>query len=172
MRLSRRVETKKVLILLGLFTFCDYLCGKIGFMVKSANGCLNEKTFGGKFIKNKKYYTGVVYEWNLPTGITCPFAKECRVSVDRLTGKFNIGGGYFRCYAASAERFPAVRAHRWRNYEFVMGGGIPILPDDCDNVRIHASGDFFSQEPPSSAKGKRGNRGDMFREQPYLYPQP
>lgn len=27
-----------------------------------------------KFIKNTKYYDGVVYEWNLPTGSTCPFA--------------------------------------------------------------------------------------------------
>ena len=39
-----------------------------------------------KFIRNKKYYTGIVYEWNLPTGVTCPFAKECKVSVDRVTG--------------------------------------------------------------------------------------
>lgn len=99
-----------------------------------------------KFIKNKKYYTGVVYEWNLPTGTTCPCAKECKVTVDRITGKFNIKPGYFRCYAASAERFPAVRKHRWDNYEYILSGFIPTLPDDCLNVRIHASGDFFSQE--------------------------
>lgn len=98
-----------------------------------------------KFIKNKKYYTGEVYEWNLPTGTTCPFAKECKVSVDRTTGKFSIEKGYFRCYAASSERFPAVREHRWKNYEYVKSGGVPVLPPDCKNVRIHASGDFFSQ---------------------------
>jgi len=99
-----------------------------------------------KFIKNKRYYTGDVYEWNLPTGVTCPFAKECKVSVDRLTGKFDINKGQFRCYAASAERFPAVREHRWKNFEFVKNGGVPQLPRDCENVRIHASGDFYSQD--------------------------
>lgn len=101
---------------------------------------------GGKFIKNKTYYTGVVYEWNLPAGSSCPFAKECKVTVDRKTGKFDIKKGYFRCYAASAERFPAVREHRWRNYEYVARGGVPVIPKDCKNVRIHASGDFFSQK--------------------------
>ena len=100
----------------------------------------------GKFIKNKKYYTGVVYEWNLPAGHACPFAKECRVKVDRETGKFDTVGGSFRCYAASAERFPAVRQHRWNNFNFIKGGGVPELPKNCENVRIHASGDFFSQE--------------------------
>lgn len=99
-----------------------------------------------KFIKNKKYYTGIVYEWNLPTGITCPFAKECKVSVDRFTGKFNIKQGAFRCYASSSERFPSVRQHRWSNYVYLINGGVPELPKDCENVRIHASGDFYSQE--------------------------
>lgn len=99
----------------------------------------------GKFIKNTKYYTGTVWEWNLPAGWSCPFAKECEVKVSRNTGKFDIAGGSFRCYAASAERFPAVREHRWKNYEYVTGGGSPSLPVGCENVRIHSSGDFFSQ---------------------------
>jgi hypothetical protein len=98
-----------------------------------------------KFIENKKYYSGVVYEWNLPTGITCPFALECKVSVDRITGKFNIKKGQYKCYAASPERFPAVREHRWKNFEFVKNGGIPIIPNKCKAIRIHASGDFFNQ---------------------------
>lgn len=98
-----------------------------------------------KFIKNKTYYSGVVYEWNLPTGTTCPFALECKVSVDRLTGKFDIKKGQYRCYASSPERFPAVREHRWKNFEFVKGGGVPTIPDDCKSIRIHASGDFFNQ---------------------------
>lgn len=100
----------------------------------------------GKFIKNKKYYTGTVYEWNLPTGSTCPFALECKVTVDRTTGKFDIKKGQYRCYAASAERFPAVRQHRWGNFDLVKKGGIPKIPEDCKAIRIHASGDFFSQQ--------------------------
>jgi hypothetical protein len=100
----------------------------------------------GKFTKNKKYYTGTVYEWNLPTGSTCPFALECKVTVDRTTGKFDIKKGQYRCYAASAERFPAVRQHRWGNFDLVKKGGIPKIPEDCKAIRIHASGDFFSQQ--------------------------
>ena len=100
----------------------------------------------GKFVKNTKYYSGVVYEWNLPTGTTCPFALECKVSVDRLTGKFDIKKGQYRCYAASPERFPAVREHRWKNFEVVKNGIKPEIPKDCKSIRIHAAGDFFNQD--------------------------
>jgi hypothetical protein len=100
----------------------------------------------GKFIKKKTYYTGVVYEWNLPTGTTCPFALECKVTVDRLTGKFDVKKGQYRCYAASAERFPGVREHRWKNFELVKNGGIPTIPKDCTAIRIHMRGDFFNQK--------------------------
>ena len=99
-----------------------------------------------KFIKNKRYYTGIVYEWNLPTGTTCPFALECKVTVDRLTGKFDVKRGAYRCYAASPERFPGVREHRWKNFEYVKAGNMPILPSDCKAIMIHAEGDFFNQE--------------------------
>ena len=99
----------------------------------------------GKFVKNKKYYTGDVYEWNLPTGTTCPFALECRVSVDRISGKFDVTKGQYRCYASSSERFPAVREHRWKNFELVKQGIKPTIPKDCKAIRIHASGDFFNQ---------------------------
>jgi histidyl-tRNA synthetase len=98
-----------------------------------------------KFVKNTKYYTGTVYEWNLPTGHTCPFALECLVKVDRQTGKFENKSNAYRCYAASPERFPAVRNHRWTNYEYVLAGNKPELPKGCTAVRIHAAGDFFNQ---------------------------
>ena len=98
-----------------------------------------------KFVKNTKYYTGVVYEWNLPTGHTCPFALECLVKVDKQTGKFENKSNAYRCYAASPERFPAVRNHRWTNYEYVLAGNKPKLPKECKAVRIHAAGDFFNQ---------------------------
>jgi len=98
-----------------------------------------------KFVKNTKYYEGIVYEWNLPTGTTCPFAMECKVTVDRLTGKFDIHRGQYKCYAAGPERFPAVREHRWNNFEYVKNGGIPVIPKECNAIRIHAAGDFFNQ---------------------------
>ena len=98
------------------------------------------------FVKKKTYYTGIVYEFNLPTGSTCPFALECKVTVNRETGKFDVKKGQYRCYAASSERFPGVRQHRWKNFEFVKNGGVPIIPKDCTSIRIHASGDFFNQK--------------------------
>jgi hypothetical protein len=98
-----------------------------------------------KFIRNTTYYEGTVHEWNLPTGSTCPFAKACLVSVDRSTGKFQNRSTEYRCYASSPERFPAVREHRWSNFEHVRSGGIPPIPKDCTAIRIHASGDFFNQ---------------------------
>jgi len=97
------------------------------------------------FTKKTKYYTGVVYEWNLPTGWTCPSAKECLVKVDKDTGKMENKSNAYRCYAASAERFPAVRNSRWINFE-LSKIEIPELPKNCKAVRIHASGDFYSQE--------------------------
>lgn len=98
-----------------------------------------------KFIKNTKYYDGTVYEFNLPTGHTCPHALECLVKVDRETGKQDNLSTAYKCYASSAERFPAVRANRWSNYEFTKDGGTVELPKGTTAVRIHSSGDFYSQ---------------------------
>jgi len=97
------------------------------------------------FTRKTKYYNDVVYEWNLPTGFSCPFALECLVKVDRKTGKFENKSKSYKCYAASAERFPSCRKSRWSNFDFVKGGGVPEIPKRAKAVRIHASGDFFSQ---------------------------
>jgi len=99
-----------------------------------------------KFTKKTEYYTGTVYEWNLPTGHTCPFALECLVKVDRNSGKFKNDSDGYRCYAASAERFPGVRNMRWNNFDFVKNGGVPTIPKGVKAVRIHSSGDFFNQK--------------------------
>jgi len=99
-----------------------------------------------KFLRKTKYYEGVVYEWNLPSGFSCPFALECLVKVDRHTGKFDNRSNAYRCYSAMQERFPAVREHRWKNFDFLRDGGIPELPKKAEAVRIHMSGDFYSQD--------------------------
>ena len=98
-----------------------------------------------KFTKNTKYYDGIVYEFNLPVGHTCPYAVECLVHVNKETGKFTNESKEFRCYAASAERFPGVRNSRWNNFEYVKNGGIITLDSKMKSIRIHSSGDFFSQ---------------------------
>ena len=48
--------------------------------------------------------------------------------------------------ASSSERFPSVRANRWNNFESVKKAEKIDLPKNCKAVRIHASGDFFSQK--------------------------
>jgi len=99
-----------------------------------------------KFLRKTKYYDGIVYEWNLPSGFSCPYALECLVKVNRITGKFDNKSNAYRCYSAMQERFPAVRKHRWDNFDFVRKGGKPILPEKANSVRIHMSGDFYSQD--------------------------
>jgi hypothetical protein len=99
-----------------------------------------------KFLRKTKYYKGVVYEWNLPSGFSCPFASECLIKVDRKTGKFDNRSSSYRCYSAMQERFPAVREHRWKNFDFLRDGGVPEIPKNAKAVRIHMSGDFYSQD--------------------------
>lgn len=72
-----------------------------------------------KFQLRKTFYPFPVYEFNLPAGHSCPYAKDCKICVDRDTGKFTTTGTVFRCYAASAERFPGVRKSRWENFEAI-----------------------------------------------------
>lgn len=99
-----------------------------------------------KFQKKKTFYPFPVYEFNLPAGWSCPYAKDCKIKVDKITGKFETIGKVFRCYAASAERFPGVRKSRWENFDAMIKGEPIILPKDATHIRIHSSGDFFSQD--------------------------
>lgn len=99
-----------------------------------------------KFNKKTTYYPFPVYEWNLPAGHACPFAKVCLVKVDRKTGKFDNKSTQYKCYASASERFPAVRKHRWDNFDAMLKDEEIILPKNAKHIRIHASGDFFSQK--------------------------
>jgi len=98
-----------------------------------------------KFQRKTTFYPFPVWEFNLPAGHSCPFANVCKICVDRETGKFERKGDGFRCYAASAERFPGVRKSRWENFEAVKMGEKPEIPKGATHIRIHSSGDFFSQ---------------------------
>lgn len=91
--------------------------------------------------------------FNLPAGHSCPFAKSCLAFADRKTGKITDGPDTeFRCYAASLETRPHVRAAHWHNFEQVRGKTTAQLTSLIANClpeavryRIHSSGDFFSQ---------------------------
>lgn len=94
--------------------------------------------------------------FSLPAGYSCPFAKNCLSKADRTTGKI-VDGKHceFRCFAASQEcTYPGVRKSRWFNFDTVKSfKDLPSLavlihrslPRHIDKVRVHVSGDFFSE---------------------------
>jgi len=49
-----------------------------------------------KFQKRTTFYPFPVYEFNLPAGWACPYARDCKIKVDRETGKFEKIGTKFR----------------------------------------------------------------------------
>lgn len=95
--------------------------------------------------------------FSLPSGFSCPFAKECLSKADRNTGKM-IDGKHcrFRCFTASGEAlYPNVRNARWRNFDLAksfkneakLGKVIQdSLPTDTSIVRVHVAGDFYTEK--------------------------
>jgi hypothetical protein len=95
-----------------------------------------------------------IYTFSLPAGWTCPFAEACLSRADRVTGRIWDGEKTeFRCHEASAERHTSVRKSRWRNLELLKGKCKDVMVElilfslsvYAGIVRIHVSGDFFSQ---------------------------
>jgi Gene product 88 len=97
-----------------------------------------------------------IFTFSLPAGWTCPGADKCLARAHRLTGKLTDGNNQeFRCFAASAEAaFPSVRQSRWTNFDLLKGKSreemssliLESLPRQAEIVRIHVSGDFFSED--------------------------
>jgi hypothetical protein len=93
--------------------------------------------------------------FSLPAGWTCPGAKACLARVSRETGTVTDGADVeFRCFSASQEVRPNVRDSRWGNFDALkeartvarMADLIEAsIPDGSRAVRIHVSGDFWSQ---------------------------
>jgi len=97
-----------------------------------------------------------IANFSLPAGWTCPFAKECLSKSNRLTGRITDGEHCrFRCFAATNEaRATTVRRARWKNFEIIRNARSvekmakviqDSLPHGMDKVRVHVSGDFFSE---------------------------
>lgn len=93
-----------------------------------------------------------ITNFSLPAGHTCPFARDCQSKACTKTGKIIDGPNcIYRCYAASMEVvFPNVRKHRWDNFNLLkesknQDGLIAESLPDSVIVRMHVSGDFFSQ---------------------------
>lgn len=99
-------------------------------------------------------YDRKILTWSVPSGHTCIGADKCFASADRATGVLTNGENQeYRCYSAVTERFPAVRAKYWANYEAVKGKPaqqvaeeLECLPAKARVVRVHVAGDFFHQD--------------------------
>ena len=96
-----------------------------------------------------------VYSLSLPSGWTCPGARDCLSKADRVTGKITDGPDtIYRCFAASMEaRSPALRAQVWHNFDLIKAAKTRLaiaklilasIPDDADVIRIHVGGDMYS----------------------------
>jgi hypothetical protein len=95
-----------------------------------------------------------VATFSLPAGWTCPSAVDCLAKVDRYTGKLTDGPNtIFRCFAASLEVRPNVRAAVWHNFDALRkldtGGMTALILESlpkADVTRIDVDGDFFNQK--------------------------
>lgn len=93
--------------------------------------------------------------FSLPSGYTCPGAKDCLAKADMETGKIIDGPNQkYRCFSAVSETRPAVRAQRWHNLvllrqaktkEAIKELIIASFPRGAKILRLHVGGDFFSQ---------------------------
>jgi hypothetical protein len=104
---------------------------------------------------NAKLDEGIT-TFSLPAGHSCPFARECLSKSNPKTGAITDGPSIkVRCYAASTEaRFPSVRRSRWRNFSSLRSLRsdkrmakhiLDSLSRFAGIVRVHDSGDFFSE---------------------------
>ena len=109
-------------------------------------------TFGKGNAKLNK----TIWTFSLPSGWTCPGANDCKSKVKLVDGKRKIKDGpntVFRCFAASQEvLYPNVYKSRQNNLKALRHSKISMtclinknLPKRAKYIRIHVSGDFFSQ---------------------------
>lgn len=98
-----------------------------------------------------------IHTFSLPAGYSCPGALKCLSRADRKSGTITDGPlTEFRCFAASAEAvYPAVRISRWSNFELLKAAKTreamrdliaDSLPNKATIIRVHVSGDFFSED--------------------------
>lgn len=107
------------------------------------------------FSKGNAKLGRAIHTFSLPSGHTCPGARDCLAKVPRLGGQLQDGKAtVFRCFAASQEAmYPSVRQSRWNNFDLLRGLSseqmteliLASLPSDAQIVRVHVAGDFFSQ---------------------------
>ena len=107
-----------------------------------------------KYLEGKK-----VYSFDLLSGYSCPFAKEClSKAVEDSQGKRTITDGpdtEFRCFSASQEvQYTNLYNLRKNNLDNLRGLDtlelvkeiLAAMPKDLGVCRIHVAGDFFNEK--------------------------
>ena len=107
-----------------------------------------------KYLEGKK-----VYSFDLLSGYSCPFAKEClSKAVEDSEGKRTIKDGpdtEFRCFSASQEvQYTNLYNLRKNNLDNLRGLDtlelvkeiLAAMPKDLGVCRIHVAGDFFNEK--------------------------
>src|ERR1700730_6912320 len=107
-----------------------------------------------RFGRGNAKLAGAIYTFSFPAWHACPGALQCLAKADRENGKLQDGPSQsFRCFAAGDEsRYPNARRLRWHNFDLLKGQTregmaaliLNSLPADAKLVRLHVSGDFFS----------------------------
>jgi len=106
-----------------------------------------------------------IWHFSLPSGYTCPGAKNCYTKVHRKTGKIvdlqtpDENGDTFRCYAAMDEaRYPSVNKARWHNFNLLKQATsnvakVRLIAESIKasglvrggTLRVHIGGDYYNQ---------------------------
>lgn len=110
-----------------------------------------------KFSKGNAKLSKNIYTFSLPAGWSCPGANICKSKTHLIDGVRTVKDGkacQFRCYAASQEAlFENVHLARQHNFSLLRGKRVKAatdiiqhsLPSSAKIIRLHVSGDFFSQ---------------------------
>lgn len=111
-----------------------------------------------KFSKGNAKLAKNVYTFSLLAGHSCPFARDCLAKAIEQSGKRVLRDGAqaeFRCFSASAEvQYDNTYKARKHNFDLVRQAKtkakirdliLSSLPKRARIIRIHVSGDFYSQ---------------------------
>lgn len=98
-----------------------------------------------------------MYTFSLPSGWTCPAAKDCHSKAILKAGKYTIQDGKdtkFRCFSATQEVvYKGVREQRQYNFKLLREARTAArmselisesLPNNATVIRVHVGGDFFN----------------------------
>lgn len=111
-----------------------------------------------KFGKGNAKLNKTIYTFSLPAGRTCPGANKCKSMAVEVDDSLQIKDGRntrFRCFAASAEvlyrRTYEARKHNLDKLKEAKSKKRMValinssLPKKAKYIRLHVSGDFYSQ---------------------------